>query len=99
MHQFLQFIFGMKLCMFRTENCPKHAEFHSKNKLEKLVNLVGFIIRKLRMDVAIPLLPQYAFKAWKGTSLRLFFLPFTLIPDVGLITIGMLVAQQDCIDR
>jgi len=27
-------------------NCPKHVEFYSKNKLEKLVNLVGFIIRK-----------------------------------------------------
>jgi hypothetical protein len=26
-------------------NCPKHVEFHSKNKLEKSVHLVGFIIR------------------------------------------------------
>ena len=26
-------------------NCPKHVEFHSKNKYEKLVYLVGFIIR------------------------------------------------------
>jgi len=26
-------------------NCPKHVEFYSKNKLEKLVHLVGFIIR------------------------------------------------------
>jgi hypothetical protein len=26
-------------------NCPKHVEFHSKNKFEKLVHLVGFIIR------------------------------------------------------
>jgi len=25
--------------------CPKHVEFHSKNKLEKLLHLVGFIIR------------------------------------------------------
>jgi hypothetical protein len=24
-------------------NCPKHVEFHSKNKFEKLVHLVGFI--------------------------------------------------------
>jgi len=24
----------------------KHVEFHSKNKFEKLVHLVGFIIRK-----------------------------------------------------
>jgi len=26
-------------------NCPKHVEFYSKNELEKLVHLVGFIIR------------------------------------------------------
>jgi len=25
--------------------CPKHVEFYSKNKFEKLVYLVGFIIR------------------------------------------------------
>ena len=26
-------------------NCPKHVEFCTKNKFEKLVNLVGFVIR------------------------------------------------------
>ena len=26
-------------------NCPKHVEFYSKNKFEKLVHLVGFIVR------------------------------------------------------
>ena len=26
-------------------NCPKHVEFHSKNKFEKLVHLVEFIVR------------------------------------------------------
>ena len=26
-------------------NCPKHVEFYSKIKFEKLVHLVGFIIR------------------------------------------------------
>jgi len=26
-------------------NCPKHVEFYCKNKFEKLVHLVGFIIR------------------------------------------------------
>ena len=26
-------------------NCPKHVEFYSKNKFEKLVYLVGFITR------------------------------------------------------
>ena len=28
-------------------NCPKHIDLHSKNKFEKLVYLVGFIIRNL----------------------------------------------------
>ena len=28
-------------------NCPKHVEFYSKNKFQKLVHLVGFIIRVL----------------------------------------------------
>jgi hypothetical protein len=27
------------------KTCPKHVEFYSKNKCEKLVHLVGFIIR------------------------------------------------------
>jgi len=26
-------------------NCPKHVDFYSKNKFEKLVHLFGFIIR------------------------------------------------------
>jgi len=25
-------------------NCPKHVEFYSRNKFEKLVHLVGFIV-------------------------------------------------------
>ena len=25
-------------------NCPKHVEFYSKNKFEKFVHLIGFII-------------------------------------------------------
>ena len=28
----------------RQRNCPEHVEFYSKNKFEKLVHLVGFII-------------------------------------------------------
>ena len=30
----------------RQRNRPKHVEFHSKNKFEKLVHLVGFIMRR-----------------------------------------------------
>ena len=26
-------------------NCPKHVEFHSKNKFKKLVHLFGFVLR------------------------------------------------------
>jgi hypothetical protein len=26
-------------------NCPKHIEFYSRNEFEKLVNLIGFIVR------------------------------------------------------
>jgi hypothetical protein len=26
-------------------NCPKHVEFYSKNKFEKLVHFIGFIVR------------------------------------------------------
>jgi len=29
----------------RQRNCPKHVEFYSKNKFEKLAHIVGFIIR------------------------------------------------------
>jgi len=28
------------------KNCPKHVEFYSKNRFEKLMHLVGFIIRR-----------------------------------------------------
>jgi len=46
-------VYGIQLASrIRTErpddgqrNCPKHVEFYSKNKFEKLVHLIGFIIR------------------------------------------------------
>jgi len=42
-------------------NCPKHAEFYSKNKFEKLVHLVGFIIRNYKYK----LLPvKFGCAAW-----------------------------------
>jgi len=31
--------------MMGQKTCPKHVEFYSKNKFEKMVHLVGFIIR------------------------------------------------------
>jgi hypothetical protein len=38
---------GWSSILILTENCPKHVEFHFKNKFEKLVHLVSFIIRNL----------------------------------------------------
>jgi hypothetical protein len=34
-------------------NCPKHAEFYSKNKFEKLLHLVGFIVRMEYFGVVV----------------------------------------------
>ena len=34
-------------------NCPKHVEFYSKNKFQKLVHLVGFIIRMLVLHQSV----------------------------------------------
>jgi len=34
-------------------DCPKHVEFYSKNKFEKLVHLVGFIIRIIKYHVKL----------------------------------------------
>jgi len=34
-------------------NCPKHAEFYFKNKFEKLVHLVGFIIRSEKGNLTV----------------------------------------------
>ena len=38
-------VFTVKNSNDGKRNCPKHVEFYSKNKFEKLVHLVGFIIR------------------------------------------------------
>jgi hypothetical protein len=37
-------LIGFIIC-FGQKMCPKHVEFYSRNKFEKLVHLVGFIIR------------------------------------------------------
>ena len=38
-------VYSEKFLMMGQRNCPKHGEFYSKNKFEKLVGLFGFIIR------------------------------------------------------
>ena len=40
-------VYSEKIPDVGQRNCPKHIELHSKNKFEKLVHLVGFIIRNL----------------------------------------------------
>jgi len=47
-------------------NCPKHVEFYSKNKFEKLVHLVGFIVRKklslrfgIQVQVQVQVIAEY----------------------------------------
>ena len=46
--------YTIAVCRVRTpddeqRNCPKHVEFHSKNKFEKSVHLVGFIVRIIHL--------------------------------------------------
>jgi hypothetical protein len=49
------------LASSQQRNCPKHIEFYSKNKSEKLVNLIGFIIRTKRKVILSEILnAQYA---------------------------------------
>ena len=38
-------------------NCPKHVEFYSKNKFEKLVHMVGFIIIQFYIILAFVVPP------------------------------------------
>jgi len=52
-------------------NCPKHAEFYSKNKFEKLVALIGFITR-MNCDILRQETLQWFFKPER----LLFFVSF-----------------------
>jgi len=46
-------------------NCPKHVEFYSKNKFEKLVHVVGFIIG-IYHDARLPELQIFKRHMYKG---------------------------------
>jgi len=48
-------------------NSPKHVEFYSKNKFEKLVHLVGFIVR-IYHDAARSTERQNSFKTFKAKN-------------------------------
>jgi len=45
------------------KNCPKHGKFYSKNKVEKLVHLVGFITRTLMLHKYFHSLRFYMFNS------------------------------------
>jgi len=49
-------------------NCPKHVELYSKNKFQKLVHLVGFIVRNVYQ--CLPASNQYntTIKNWRSSS-------------------------------
>jgi hypothetical protein len=73
------------------KNFPKHLEFYSKNKSEKLVHLVGFIIRKcqiisvqfLRLDL------QFSFKTPKYSEVLL------AMTGLNYSTIAVVSLQQN----
>jgi len=50
--------------------CPKHVEFYSKNKFEKLVHLVGFMIRR-RHDKLIVAFSNFANVSANNTAIYL----------------------------
>jgi len=52
-------------------NCPKHVEFYSKNKFEKLVLLVGFIIRNYHDARS----PERRIRYFRGFCEETFLLP------------------------
>jgi len=59
-------------------NPPKHVDFHSKNKFEKLVHLVGFIVRNLSRCTV----------TWTANSLNIYsvFCYFSHFPHIILKT-------------
>jgi len=52
-------------------NCRKHVEFHSKNEFEKLVHLVGFILRNINIVYLLMLLSFFTINCFEN-----IFLPF-----------------------
>jgi len=56
-------------------NCPKHVEFYSKNKFEKLVHLVGFVItiyHDARSSVCQNFIKRFAFDRYFFSFVKLF---------------------------
>jgi len=53
-------------------NCPKHVEFYSRNILDKLVHLVGFVIRIYQDERS----PERQIKKITATVIQLSLLPW-----------------------
>ena len=56
-------------------NCPKYIEFHSKNKSEKLVRLVGFIIRTFFLAIFLFLIILILYLSYTSRPLSLTLSP------------------------
>jgi len=75
-------------------NCPKHVEFHSKNKFEKLVHLVGFIVRIYIFIIQ----PTHAHTTFKMYSIIVFIKPPTWFGIISTKHIGGFIkTMQLCI--
>jgi len=66
-------------------NCPKHVEFYSKNKFEELVHLVGFILGKQKIYLAV-------LRVLSSEVLKLFLLH--LLPEYLIQTCVAWIVSQ-----
>jgi len=64
-------------------NCPKHVEFYSKNKFEKLVHLVGFIIRS---EWLVSLAGRFISRGQSPWYLLNLLLPLNINTDTTMAT-------------
>ena len=60
-------------------NCQKHVEFHFKNKFEKLVHLVGFIIRNPICYFLVYTGSDLGHSRWKGMGWAFMMCPVPLL--------------------
>ena len=63
-------------------NCPKYVEFYSKNKFEKLVHLVGFIVR-----ICLTTIPFFF----------IFFFPFIIYRNYGPMLLTFIYSLYICV--
>jgi len=82
-------------------NCPKHVELYSKNKFEKLMHLVGFIIR-ISHEARSPerqILTQHS--TWHDAKIYCFLL-FSNFVACNLLTLECLIPayrwDRECVD-